>query len=130
MNNRSLNRRFKDTLARGATKSGKTFFEYDEKGTTRTCHCCHHVVEGGLAPNIRNWECAACNTRHIRDENAAKNGLSKVLRDLAKKSELLSSQVSGSDLVSIVKRWAWRVLPSGIRCILRGQNCDHLASVR
>jgi putative transposase len=130
MNNRSLNRRFKDTLAWVAIKSGKTFLEYDEKGTTRTCHCCYHVVEGGLAPSIRNWECAGCNTRHIRDENAAKNGLRKVLRDLATKSELLSSQVSCSDLVSVVKRWAWRVLPSGIRCILRGQNCDIFASVR
>lgn len=130
MNNRSLNRRFKDTLAWVATKSGKTFLEYDEKGTTRTCNCCHYIVEGGLAPSIRSWECAGCNTWHIRDENAAKNGLSKVLRDLSIKSELLSSQVSCSDLVSIVKRWAWRVLPSGIRCILRGQNCDYLASVR
>jgi putative transposase len=130
MNNRSLIGRFKDTLAWVAIKSGKTFLEYNEKGTTRTCHCCHYVIEEGLAPSIRDWECAGCKTKHIRDENAAKNGLNQVLRDLETKGELLSSQVSGSDLVSVVKRWAWRVLPSGIRCILRGQNCEMIASAR
>jgi putative transposase len=130
MNNRSLIGRLKQILAWVATKSGKTFLEYDEKGTTRTCHHCHYIVEGGLSPNIRYWECVSCKTKHIRDENSAQNGLRQVLRDLATKSEPLSSQVSGSDLVSIVKRWAWRVLPSGIRCILRGQNSEIIANAR
>lgn len=128
MNNRSLIGRFKKVLEWVAAKSGKTFLEYNEEGTTRTCHCCHHIVENGLPPNIRQWECVGCKTKHIRDENAAKNGLRKVLRDLKIKSEPLGSQVSGSDLVSIVKRWAWRVLPSGIFCILQGQNCDDFAA--
>ena len=38
MNNRSLIGRFKKVLSWVAMKSGKTFIEYDEKGTTRTCY--------------------------------------------------------------------------------------------
>ena len=43
MNNRSLIGRFKQALKWVAIKSGKTCIEYDEKGTTRTCHCCDYV---------------------------------------------------------------------------------------
>lgn len=128
MNNRSLIGRFKEVLSWVAMKSGKTFIEYEEKGTTRTCHCCQHVVEEGLSPNIRQWICPTCQTTHHRDENAAKNGLKRVLRDIAAKRETLCSQVSCSDLVSVMDRWAWRVLPSGMLCIPRGQNCENLAT--
>jgi putative transposase len=128
MNNRSLIGRFKDILSWVAMKSGKTFLEYNEEGTTRTCHCCRHIIENGLAPNIRNWTCPTCKNEHIRDENAAKNGLVRVLRDLSKKGETQVSQVSGSDLVSVKERWAWRVLPSKVLCILRGQNSDKIAA--
>lgn len=128
MNNRSLIGRFKEVLSWVAMKSGKTFLEYDEKGTTRTCHCCQHIVENGLSPNIRKWNCPTCQTIHHRDENAAINGLKRVLRDIATKSETLFSQVSCSDLGSVMERWAWRVLPSGMLCILRGQNCEKIAT--
>lgn len=122
MNNRSLIGRFKETLSWVALKSGKTFLIYDEEGTTRTCHCCHYRIEGGLSPSIREWECPMCRAIHVRDENAAINGLERVLRGLLTKGETLFSPVSGSDLVSVEERWAWRVLPSGVFCTLQGQN--------
>ncbi len=71
MNNRSLIGRFKEVLSWVAEKSGKTFLEFDEKGTTRTCNKCLHEVEGGIPLAIREWECPYCKTFHIRDENAA-----------------------------------------------------------
>lgn len=122
MNNRSLIGRFKEALKWVALKSGKTYFEYDEKGTTRTCHCCEHVHAEGLCPSIRIWECPGCRINHIRDENAAQNGLKQVLRDLIKKGETLVSLVPGSGLVSVIERWAWRVLPSGVHNTLRGSE--------
>jgi putative transposase len=122
MNNRSLIGRFKETLSWVASKSGKTFLIYDEEGTTRTCHRCDHRVEDGLPPNIREWQCPVCKAIHVRDENSAQNGLPRVLRDLRTKGETLLSPVSGSDLVHVKERWAWRVLPSGVFCTPRGQN--------
>ena len=47
MNNRSLIGRWKNTLSWVARKSGKTFLEFDEKGTTRTCSHCLRVEEPG-----------------------------------------------------------------------------------
>ena len=128
MNNRSLIDRFKQTLAWVAAKSGKVFLEFEEKGTTRTCHICHFVVENGLDPSIRKWNCPHCKTIHHRDENAAKNGLCIVLRNLAEKGGNKISLVSGSDLVAGMQRWAWRVLPSGVRSNLRGQNSELIAA--
>ncbi len=122
MNNRSLIGRFKGALAWVALKSGKTCIEYEEKGTTRTCYCCGYVNAGGLCPSIRTWECPDCQIFHIRDENAAQNGLKQVLRDLLKKSETLVSLVPSSGLVSVIERWVWRVLPSGVRSAPRGSE--------
>lgn len=129
MNNRSLIGRFKEVLSWVAIKSGKSFLEYNEEGTTRTCHCCRHVIEGGLSPSIREWTCPICKTFHLRDENAAKNGLKQVLRDLATKCEISISQVSGSDLVPVMERWAWRVLFSGVDYNPREQNCEIIAAL-
>ncbi|MCX6990547.1 MAG: transposase [Chlamydiae bacterium] len=129
MNNRSLIGRFKQVLSWVGKKSGKLFLEFDEKGTTRTCCKCNAVVEGGLSPKIRVWQCSECQTMHIRDENAAVNGLGKVLRDLATKSETIVSHiVSGSDLFPVKERWAWCVLPSGVIITPRGQDGDHIAA--
>jgi putative transposase len=122
MNNRSLIGRFKDTLKWVALKSGKTFIEYDEKNTTRTCYCCEYVNAKSLCPSIRTWECPDCRINHIRDENAALNGLKQILRDLMKKGETLVSLVPGSGLVSVIERWAWRVLPSGVQNAPRGSE--------
>ncbi len=120
MNNRSLIGRFKEVLSWVAKKSGKTFLEYDEKGTTRTCSCCQKIVEGGLNPSIRKWQCAECKTIHHRDENSAINGLRKVLRDFSKNSETIVSQVPSLGLALIKERWAWCALPSGMLCMPRG----------
>jgi putative transposase len=116
MNNESLIGRFKDVLYWTTMKSGKHCIQYNEKGTTRTCHVCGCEVSGGLPPSVRQWTCPACQEFHIRDENAAQNGLAKILRDLNEKRELYGSQVPSSGLVSIEERWAWRVLPSGVLC--------------
>ena len=127
MNNRSLIGRFKEVLSWVACKSGKTFLIYNEKGTTRTCHPCGCVVEGGLAPSIRRWRCSSCASENDRDENAGKNGLREILRDLSK-SGMFVSQVSGSDLVCVVERWVWRVLPGGVLQTPRRQNSELLAA--
>lgn len=131
MNNRSLNRRWKETLSWVARKSGKTFIEFDEKGTTRTCHHCLHVERQGIPVCLRQWQCLQCQTEHIRDENAAINGLRKILRDLPQKNEgEYPSIVSGSDLAFVKERWAWCVLPSGVLVTSRGQNSEVIRSTR
>ena len=123
MNNRSLIGRFKEIMAQVALKSGKTAIIYDEAGTTRTCHACNYVVEGGIAPSIRQWKCLGCNTIHDRDENAALNGLRRVLRDLpAKIREQQCSPVPSSGLVQVTERWAWRALPSGLETTSAGAS--------
>jgi putative transposase len=122
MNNRSLIGRFKDTLAWVALKSGKAYGEFNEKGTTRTCHACRHVVVGGLEPSIRQWTCAGCRRTHLRDENSAINGMYKFLWEL-EKSGGHTLPVPSSGLVVVKQRWAWRVKPSGIVAIPRGRNC-------
>jgi putative transposase len=114
MNNRSLIGRFKDALKWVAQKSGKRYCEFEEKGTTRTCSHCEKQVEGGIHPSCREWSCLHCGKHHIRDENAAQNGFKKIIKGLKEKSEAIASQVPGSGLVSIIERWAWRILPSGI----------------
>jgi putative transposase len=122
MNNRSLIGRFKNALKWVTEKSGKLFTEYEEKGTTRTCNKCHHVCNGGLLPSVRSWTCPSCNLDHIRDENAAINGMNKILRDLKEKSETMVSQVPSSGLFQAIERWAWCVVPSGVLTTVRGQN--------
>ena len=117
MNNESLIGRFKQVLAWVATRSGKIYLEYQEKGTTRTCHKvdCSYVVEGGIAPDIREWICPKCQSFHIRDENAAQNGLGIVF-------DKLNLPRSGRVPVVIRERWTWKVLPSGVNS-LQGQGC-------
>lgn len=131
MNNRSLIGRWKSTLSWVARKSGKTFIEFDEKGTTRTCHHCLHVEEQGIPVNLRQWQCPQCQTEHIRDENAAINGLKKVLRDLPQNDEgEYPSIVSSSDLAFVKERWAWCVLPSGVVIHPQGQSSKEICSAR
>ncbi len=131
MNNRSLIGRWKKTLSWVARKSGKTFLEFDEAGTTRTCSHCLRIEEQGIPVFLRQWQCPQCQTVHIRDENAAINGLRKILRDLPqKKGGEYPSIVSGSDLAFIQKRWAWCVLPNGVYITLWGQNREEIHSTR
>jgi len=126
MFNDSLIGKFKDILSWVALKSGKTYVEYDEKGTTRTCNMCGFVCESGIAPNIRKWCCPQCTIEHIRDENAAQNGLRLVLKDLSKKEGMNVPLVPGSGLVQVNERWAWCVLPSGVATLCGGMNGKQL----
>ena len=82
MNNESVIGRFKHCVSWICMKSGKSYTEWDEKGSTRTCSYCKTRVEGGLSPDIREWTCgnADCGRSHIRDENAARNGLIRTLK--------------------------------------------------
>lgn len=107
MNNQSLNRRFKQVLAWVALRSGKQYLEWEEGGSTRTCHDCGFVVEGGIPVEIREWDCPGlgCTSHHIRDENAACNGLTRTLKALA-------LPCSGRREVS--SRRAWRFNGLGI----------------
>lgn len=123
MNNRSLIGRFKEILSWVALRSGKHYLEYNEKGTTRTCHQCGYIARDGIEPNLREWKCPECNTEHIRDENAGINGLKIALSEINKtgKGKTLSVPCSGRAVVK--QRRAWRVLPSGVYSTSRGQNC-------
>ncbi len=107
MNNRSLNRRFKQVLAWVALRSGKQYVEWAEGGSTRTCHDCGYVVEDGIPVEVREWDCPGpdCTRHHIRDENAARNGLTRTLKALA-------LPCSGRREVS--SRRAWRFNGLGI----------------
>jgi putative transposase len=130
MNNRSLIGRFKQVVSWCAAKSGKFYYEYPEEGTTRTCHKTGYVVEGGIPPSERVWSCPGCGGVHIRDENAAINGLKRVLEDWKRKDGELSLSVPGSGLDSVRERWAWRVRPSEGLCPSRGMDCGQTASAR
>lgn len=125
MNNQSLIGRFKEVLSWVSIKSGKHYHEFCERGTTRTCCRCDHILPTGLDPSIRAWQCPVCNTRHIRDENACQNGIKKLLRDFD-----IKKLVPGSGPVFIEKRWAWCALPSGVNTTLRGLCSNFVAAPR
>ncbi len=111
MNNQSLNRRFKQVLCWVALRSGKQSLEWEESGSTRTCHDCGYVLVEGLPPEVREWDCAGpeCSSHHLRDENAARNGLTRTLK-------ALGLPCSGRREVS--SRRAWRF--NGLGLTLRG----------
>lgn len=112
MNNRSLNGRFKQVLAWVALRSGKAYLEWEEGGSTRTCHECGFVVADGIPVEVREWDCPnpACSHHHIRDENAARNGLTRTLKALA-------LPCSGHREVS--SRCAWRFNGLGLTSRVR-----------
>ncbi len=114
MNNRSLHGRIKKVISWTALKSGKLTFIYDEKGTTRTCHVCKTVVDGGIKPSIRQWHCLGCGVQHNRDENAAFNGLKKTYENYEKITGEIAPAVPCSGLVHSKEQWACRVLASGV----------------
>jgi putative transposase len=117
MNNQSLIGRFKNVLAWVASRSGKKYLEWDEKDSTRTCHQCGFVVESGIPPEVRDWICSACNTPHVRDENAAQNGLERVLGKL-------SLPCSGRRIVTL--RRAWRFDGRKVSETWKPENCQEM----
>ncbi len=84
MNNESLIGRFKETLSWVAKRGGKGFEIWNEHNTTKTCSTpgCKFIHKKSLDPSIRSWKCPSCKITHIRDENAAKNGLKKLIKKL------------------------------------------------
>ena len=115
MNNQSLNRRFKHVLSWVALRSGKQYLEWEEGGSTRTCHDCGYVVENGIPVGIREWDCPGetCTSHHIRDENAARNGLTRTLK-------ALGLPCSGRREVSSRRAWRFNGLGLEVRGPLTG----------
>lgn len=81
-------RSFLQKLAYKAELYGKTFITVNPKNTTQTCSECGFIMGSGNTKKLtledRSWTCPSCNTYHIRDVNAAKNILSKGLKQLEK----------------------------------------------
>jgi putative transposase len=115
MNNQSLIGRFKRVTKWVARKSGRLYLEFDEYGTTRTCCVCGLIVDGGIPPDVREWSCASCGSSHIRDENAAQNGLRKVRQTLVPGSGLVpQGERLRQPPIEVAARWTWRVTPTGV----------------
>ena len=81
-------RSFLQKLAYKADLYQRTFIAVHPKNTTQTCHECGFIMGSGNTKKLtlkdREWTCPACQTHHIRDVNAAKNILSKGLKQLEK----------------------------------------------
>lgn len=116
--NRTMHGAFKDIVSWVATRSRKHALVLDETGTTRTCHACGHVVEGGIAPAIREWDCPGCGTCHLRDENACQNGLRRLLTQVGDAVDCSHLPCSGP--VQIIGRCDWRFHPQGWTGVPRG----------
>lgn len=126
MNNQSLIGRFKETLMWTAARSGKVYGVWEEHGTTRTCSACSSAVPGGIPLEAREWTCPGCGKRHIRDENAALNGLVRVLTKLGVPC---SGRLGGR--VAVRTRRAWRFDGLGIQEMpgtVGGRVDNHAAS--
>jgi len=121
MNNQSLIGRFKETLAWVAVRSGKVYGEWDEDGSTRTCHVCGDEVPGGIPPGVREWTCPGCGARHLRDENAAMNGLAQVLKEL----EVPCSGRLGGE-IAVGTRRAWRFDGLGVKEMPVAVGCQEI----
>jgi len=109
MNNESLIGRFKLTLGWVARKSGKCSDEWVERNSTKTCHRCQNKLDGTLPPDIREWDCPHCQTHHLRDENAALNGLFQV-------SQKFQFPCSGHRSFHVKSRWALYFDGLGLAC--------------
>ena len=70
-------------LAYKAKLYGKEFTKVDPKMTTQTCHTCGFVMGRGGTRKLtlanRVWTCPQCQTKHVRDHNAAINILNKAI---------------------------------------------------
>src|SRR5664279_957039 len=49
--------------------------KFKERGTTRTCSCCWHVIAEGLSPSVRTFSCPECGFTIPRDINSTLNFL-------------------------------------------------------
>jgi len=58
-----------------AVRLGRKVEKFDERGTTRTCSWCGHVIEGGVKPGVRVFRCEECGFTIERDINSVLNFL-------------------------------------------------------
>ena len=129
MNNQSQIGKFKHILKWVCQKTQKSYHEWDEKNSTKTCH--RHGLQTDLTkdPSIRSWKCDLCDISHIRDENAALNG-SRLAIDWIKQNNLPCSGqcdtiVKHEKYFTVSSRWAWRFNGSGIT-VSRASECIEL----
>ena len=120
MNNHSLIGRFKSVLGWVCYKSNKIMLVYPEGGTTKTCYSCKYKAKESLSPDIREWTCPECHAFHIRDENAAQNGLLCTYQELETTHQDLKLPGSGHLSSTIEERWVWQVKASGVITTPRG----------
>lgn len=108
--------KFRSILTWVALKRRKLAFVMDERGTTRTCSQCSHVVEDGIPPEVREWSCPECGVIHGRDENAAANGLKRLLVQLDRQFHPETRlPCSGLRPPSIRERSTWSASPGAPR---------------
>ena len=58
-----------------ATMRCKEVRKFNERGTTRTCSCCGHVIAEGLSPSVRTFTCPECGFTISRDIDSTLNFL-------------------------------------------------------
>ena len=49
--------------------------KFNERGTTKTCSCCGHIIAEGLSPSVRTFTCPECAFTISRDINSTLNFL-------------------------------------------------------
>jgi len=82
MNDESPIGRFKEVLSWMTQRGDKHYEEWSEYGSTKTCSSCGQERSESLVPEVRAWQCAHCQSPHLGEENAALNGLFRVVAQL------------------------------------------------
>ena len=76
--------------AEKAARSGAVIVPYaDEKMTTRCCSACGQDTGPKNDRSIRHWVCQRCGASHDRDENAARNILTKTFLSTQEETEAI-----------------------------------------
>lgn len=60
---------------KGQHRHGVSVNEFDERGTTRTCSQCTHVIAEGVPPSVRLFKCPECGFSYPRDWQSGLNFL-------------------------------------------------------
>jgi putative transposase len=72
---------FRASLSRQARRSSKAFGLWNEYESTMKCSYCGHL-HAKIAKGVDSWRCGRCKSSHLRDENAAINGLVRLCHRL------------------------------------------------
>lgn len=62
---------------KGKLRHGVCVYEFDERGTTRTCSQCGHEQAGGVHPSVREFVCSSCGFSYPRDWQSGLNFIRK-----------------------------------------------------